>query len=65
MVKIWKIILEIYTKILAQLGVDWDFFIKSLIDEILSLQQIRASFEFLYNPGSKKRNILANITPET
>ena len=64
-VKIWKIILEIYTKILAQLGVDWDFFIKSLIDEILSLQQIRASFEFLYNPGSKKRNILANITPET
>ena len=30
-VKIWKIILEIYTKILAQLGVDWDLVGRNLV----------------------------------
>ena len=63
--KLWKLFIDIYTKVLAELGVDCDCFVHKLINQVLSIDQIKASFAFLYSPGHKQRHNFVNIMSET
>ena len=64
-VKVWEIIVNIYTKILADLGVDWDFFIRQVINQIVNKQLIKSAFTTLFQPEQNLNPQFNQIISET
>ncbi len=53
--RIWKLMKEIYTAVLAKLGVDWECFFKNLIHSFDVLEQLKqiCNFSLILNQTAK------------
>ena len=47
-IKLWKFFTEFFVEMLCELGVDWDLFIKKIINSGNFLEKIKSTFNFLF-----------------